>query len=685
MVLTRRDTALLVAGVAAVLTIPVMAVVAGQFGTALLPLPSWVAYLGTGAYAAWRQPHHRAARRMLLWGTLMTVAYAAGASYSAWVALNGVPSWAWLALLGLESLMWLGNAAALGMFVVFPDGSYRSAVDRWVVRVVLLALPVLVLAQLLGRRTIGTGDLVWDDFASGENPFARSSLSLPGAVGDGVIRVGLPFILLAGAVLLLVRRRRSGSRERAQIAWPLFGIGATAVCGLALGVLNALTAPWPTWVQVVAYAPLVLLVPVCVLIGMIRHELLDIRIVVRRSLLYGALWVAITAAYVGLAGLVGVVAGSRLPLAMAVATTVLVTFLAAPARRRLEHVADRLVFGKRIDRDQLVGEVGRQLAGGSTPDDATEAVAEAVRQGVRAEWVRVRLGPHEATASTGRGVPGSGAAAGLLLPLVLDDACLGEITCGPKEDGSYSERDRLLLETLGRQAAWAARHAELTSALTTKVGELEASRTRLLHAEEAGRRQLERDLHDGVQQELVGLLTRLGLVANQLKRDPTMAARTLAEAHADARRALEDLQELVRGIHPAILTDRGLVPAVEERAARMPLAVRVISDPVTRLTRLAADVESCAYFVVSECLTNVVKHSRAVNAGVTFSGSPPCLRIEVCDDGIGFDPSTVPMNGSGLAGLRDRVETLAGAFRVTSTPGSGTIVRVELPTSGARK
>lgn len=671
--LRRRDLVVLVVGLAAVAVRPALGIAAGQPGRAWMSVPNALTYVLLGGYAAWRRPGHRAASRMLLWGSTQAVALAAGAAYSA-VAARGAPSWAWAAVLLLEALAWSTSYAALALFVVFPDGTYRTSLDRAVVRwAPMLAVGCLV-AQVLGQAQLRLQDLVLEDAVTAHNPVALGALATVGDAGWWVLGVSSPLVILAGAALLFVRWRGSGAEDRRRIQWPLAALAATAACTLVLGFVNTVLPPPSQLVQFLVYLPVTFLVPTGLLVGMLRHDLLDLRVVVRRTLLYGGLWLGITAAYVVLAGVVGVVASKRLPLALAVATTVLVTWVLATARGPLAALADRLVFGKRVDRAQLIGDVGRRLAAGTPTDDVAGTLAQSVRQGVRASWAQVRLDGTLGSASrTPGGNPGP---AELVVPIQVDDVEVGEISCGPKEGGRYDDRDRALLETLGRQAAWAARHGHLTAELTAKVAELEASRTRIVRAEEGGRRRLERDLHDGVQQDLVALLTRLGLVANQLRRDPALAATTLTEAQADARRSLEDLQDLVRGIHPTLLTDRGLVTAVEERSSRMPFPIRVTTDQAVRARRLPAEVEGTAWFVVSESLANTAKHARASSASVRFEVPGDHLVVEVTDDGVGFDPHVT--RGTGLDGLRDRVEAIGGSFALTSGP-TGTVVRAAIP------
>ena len=198
-----------------------------------------------------------------------------------------------------------------------------------------------------------------------------------------------------------------------------------------------------------------------------------------------------------------------------------------------------------------------------------------------------------------------------------------------------------------------------------------------MQAEEAGRRRIERDIHDGVQQELVALLAKARLARNQLARDPGLAATTLAELQADTRQALEDLRELAHGIHPPVLTDRGLLEAIEGQLARLPVPVYVEADGLGRDSRYPAEIEGAAYFLVCEAVTNALKHAAANRIDVRLAALPGGLRVEIADDGRGFEPSGVA--GSGLRGLADRVEALGGQLEIVSRPAVGTRLIAVLP------
>ena len=206
-----------------------------------------------------------------------------------------------------------------------------------------------------------------------------------------------------------------------------------------------------------------------------------------------------------------------------------------------------------------------------------------------------------------------------------------------------------------------------------RASELRAARRRIIEAADAARAKLERDLHDGAQQQLVNLALRLRIARTELPGRPDEAARLLDDAIELAATATTELRELAAGIHPAILTHRGLGPAVTRLASRMPVAVRLLECPEARF---APPVEASVYFVISEALTNVAKHSGATAATVRISCDEDRLVVEVSDDGAGGADLT---GGTGLSGLADRVAALDGELTFASPAGDGTTVNVEIP------
>jgi signal transduction histidine kinase len=202
---------------------------------------------------------------------------------------------------------------------------------------------------------------------------------------------------------------------------------------------------------------------------------------------------------------------------------------------------------------------------------------------------------------------------------------------------------------------------------------LAASRARIVGAGDAERRRLERNLHDGAQQRLVSLALQLRLTQSAIERRPDAVAGLLEEAQAELARALDELRELARGIHPAILTDRGLGPALEAILARAPLPVELTDLPEQRLPER---VEAAVYYVVAETVTNIAKHAQAESATVSVTLAHNTARVVITDNGIG---GADPARGSGLRGLADRIEALEGGLRVESPASSGTRIEAQIP------
>ena len=225
---------------------------------------------------------------------------------------------------------------------------------------------------------------------------------------------------------------------------------------------------------------------------------------------------------------------------------------------------------------------------------------------------------------------------------------------------------------LGAQAAAVLLSSPRQAELAERIETLESSRAGAVDVQDTELRRIERDLHDGAQARLVALGMSLGMAEHTLAEDPKRAGELLAEARVGAEQALRELRDLARGIHPPVLSDRGLEAAIAALAASTPMQVAV---SVRLDERPSAVVESAAYFVAAEALANAAKHAHAEHVQVRAARVGDVLELEVCDDGLGgADPA-----GSGLVGLRRRVEALDGKFALSSPAGGPTRVRAELP------
>jgi signal transduction histidine kinase len=246
----------------------------------------------------------------------------------------------------------------------------------------------------------------------------------------------------------------------------------------------------------------------------------------------------------------------------------------------------------------------------------------------------------------------------------------GELVAAIVHDALNFDRE---LDAIGAAAAIALENERLDAELRAKVAELRESRSRMLRIGLEERRRLERDLHDGAQQRLVSMALGMRLARDRMREDPDAAERMLDGASSELDAALEELRELARGIHPAVLSDRGLDAALETLARRAPLPVELNRDARERLPE---SIELAAYFVVSEALTNVAKYADATHAQVNVARRNGKLLIEVTDDGVG---GADPGNGTGLRGLADRLAVIEGRLEVDSPPGAGTTIRARIP------
>jgi len=241
------------------------------------------------------------------------------------------------------------------------------------------------------------------------------------------------------------------------------------------------------------------------------------------------------------------------------------------------------------------------------------------------------------------------------------------------EHDPFLYEDRELLEAVGAAARLAVENSRLQAQLRAQLAEVRASRARIVAAGDAERRRLERDLHDGAQQRLLGIRLALKLARSRVGHDDAEVQELLTEADTELMTGLDELRSLARGIHPAVLTDEGLAAALASLARRATVPVEISSVPEERL---AAPVEAAAYFVASEALANVAKHAHASSVTITVTRANGWVSLEVADDGVGGADVS---RGSGLSGLRDRVEALDGRLEITSRAAAGTMLRAEFP------
>jgi signal transduction histidine kinase len=353
-------------------------------------------------------------------------------------------------------------------------------------------------------------------------------------------------------------------------------------------------------------------------------------------------------------------------------------------RERLERAADRWVLGARLAGYAGLNRFGRILTQAPGSDGLLSDLAGEVRRGLGLTWARVTLeapdgGPlREAADGTPAGEPSA------VVPIEYPGVSLGRIECGPRRDGPLLAEDLRLLAYFAAQAAVGVHNLYLAAALSRSVAEirdqaaeLAASRDRVVAGQDAERRRIQRVLHDGVQQEIVALSARAGLVRQQLLRGDPAAADGLTEMQRDLATTLRDVREIAYAIHPPVLSDRGLLEAIEAQSGRLALPMVVRADPRLRGVRFGEQIEITAWYVLAEALSNVVKHAGASEVEVSLSQQDGRLGLVIRDDGCGFDLDRP--RGLGLAGLSDRLDTIGGSLVINSGAGLGTSVCVHIP------
>jgi signal transduction histidine kinase len=546
--------------------------------------------------------------------------------------------------------------AVTAIAYVFPDGRLPSPRWRRVAILAAASFAVLIVVALVST------DRYSERFRAVSSPLP----DLPESV------VSVPFLisglgafagLVAAVLALRLRFKRSSGVERLQLKWLAYAAGLVPAAVVA-SIIESSIAGGEGAVTAIATSLALTAIPVAIGIAVMRYRLYDIDRLVNRTLVYVTMTAGLAAIFAAVSLVLGVAIGSGSTLPTA-AATLAVALVFGPLRSRVQILVDR-----RFDRARYEGlrKIERFLAelraGRAAPEATGEVMADAIGDPslelffwLPAEQIHV-----DASGRAVEELPAAGAArtpvrrGALQLATVVHDRALGW-----RPD---------LLESVIGAAGLAIEIARLRVEVRRRLAEVEESRARIVTAGYQERRRLERDLHDGAQQRLVSIGLALRHVQGRLPA-PSREAEELDATVAALAEAIEELRELARGVRPAGLDD-GLAAALRELAARSPLATTVDAT----LERFDDSLETAAYFVASEALTNAAKHADASDVSVSAGRRNGNLVVSVRDDGLG---GAVPSEGSGLAGMIDRVAALGGTLTVDSPPGRGTLVTAELP------
>ncbi|HZN88495.1 MAG TPA: histidine kinase [Thermoleophilaceae bacterium] len=647
-----------------------VAVVLGVLGSALEVLagshadPWWeramggavfVASLAVGLMLSARLPRHPVGwlllANALLFGTIGVAA--AYAQYAVLEDPGALPGAGW-AVLWDQSSWPLLYAVLLAIVLVFPDGRLPSrGWRRWAVGGAVALVVFLILSFF--------------DTEPFESPYEDVERPLPSL--PGVVQVLWPFAMLGilaslvgGAMSVRIRYRRARGVERLQLRWLAYSavLVPLSVIVCLVGVLISEDAEDGGLLTAV-FLFMLGAFPVSIGVAVLRYRLYEIDRLINRTLVYGVLTVLLAAAYAATTLVLAATLGSG-----SAWTTAGATLAAAaafrPLRARVQDAVDRRFNRARYDALRRTESFLEALRAGTAVPEEVEPLLRDVLGDPQLE-LRYWLPASEQYVDS-RGYPAGGEREAM--PVSRGGRPLALVVHGPIDP----ERPRLLEEVV-EAAGLAIEIARLNAELRRQLEEVATSRARIVAAGYEERRRIERDLHDGAQQRLVSIGLALRHAQHELAPSANGTQAALDSAVRELALAIEELRELARGVRPAQL-DGGLAPALRELAGRAPLAVGVSAGG----ERFPHDVEAAAYFIASEGLTNAVKHSGASTVEVSAARQDGRLVISVSDDGAGGADSA---GGSGLRGLRDRVEAHGGTLRVESRAGAGTTLTAELP------
>jgi signal transduction histidine kinase len=600
-------------------------------------------YAGTGALLVHLRPRNAIGWLLVITGLLGALS-ATAVAYGSYGTRLADPAWPLADVVTqVGSMAWcpaLLVPASL-LVAVYPSGRLPARWWRWPVGAVTVGLVVVTVG---GSLTQGA----YDDIAVGQAP-----LVLPEAWWVTLAGVAAGIAIVAGTVTIwgatVVRLVRARSPERAQLAW--------LVC-VVLPLMVAVFLIPTQWV----WLPLALMVPGSILIGVVRYRLLGI--VVSRALVYAALTAAVVVLYLSVAGVVAAALGRTLSAVPAAVAAALIAVALGPARGRLQAAADRLVYGRRRDPVGAVTELGDRVAT-AEETDLLPAALGTVTAALRAPgaWV------------TRPGDPPAEDGGTVAMPLRVGGRDVGTLHLAQRHPGEpFTAGDLRLLAALAPQVAVVVRALELT-------GWLERERDRVLTATHAERDRIRRDLHDGLGPSLAGI--GLGVQAVQAHLDgwaDDPSATLLARLKDEVDAAVGEVRRIIDGLRPQPLDDVGFVAAVCRHADALApsVPVRVTAE---ELPPLPPDVETAAYRITQEALTNVARHAGARSAEVALRARDGRLEVAVVDDGTGFgteeDDAPRP-DGVGLGSMRIRAQAVGGELTVTSG-SAGTRVIAGLP------
>jgi signal transduction histidine kinase len=647
-------------------------------------------YSVTGAVLASRQPRNAIGWLLLTIGGLFLLTGLSDESMQ-WLYRNGPTTNPVAPVVGLiTSMFWLPMIAIASLlFLLFPTGSVPSPRWRFLPWVIGAAVGVFLVGVLLHPGPLEDTGLEGVEIT---NPFGVSALEDVTTVAISAASVVVLIGIVPCFVALVVRFVRARGEERQQIRWLASVAAALFVLvlvqiPLTLALGDALERSFlGEALFIVTFALVGIGVPVAMGIAVLRYRLYDLDLVVRKTIVFAVLVVLVMIVSLGVLLLVSsTVTDLTRDEVQAVGIAMFLVGLSVwPLWRFARRIADRVVYGGRATPYEVLAAFGHRVGETYSADDVLPRMAELLGQATGATsahvWIAVGDG-FRPVASWPADVPADAIPNPDAIGVVTERAAgmaavrdrgevLGALSVDMPASDPMSPAKQRIVGDLAAQAGLLLRNVRL-------IEELRDSRRRIVSAQDDRAKKLERDIHDGAQQQLVALAVKARLARALTERDPARVGEMLGEIETETQAALEDLRDLARGIYPPLLADRGLVEALGAQARKSPVPVTIEPDG---LGRYRPEVEAGVYFSVLEALQNIAKYAEARSVRVMLGADVAEVRFEVTDDGRGFDPSDTKL-GTGLQGIVDRVSALGGEVEITSHPGRGTTVAGRVPTS----
>ena len=599
--------------------------------------------LSTAGFLIWRKAHQRVPVLAAFVGTAL-----ATSTLSQALAYTDPRFW-----LLAQFIVFVQMAGLLPLFCLFPDGRFQPRPMRWVVLAYGLACVIYLIPRHQEWLAPGTpGGALWLIF-------------------------GLVSLLVVVVTLFYRFRRAATFAQQEQMLWVLAGLGLAALVvlwGAPLRLANSsftlfeMMLPNVSGAMVITGLLLTLGSFTCLFVALVNYEPVDTQLLVNRALVYVALTAFVISGYGLIVGYLSTVFHSDYFLFSLIATG-LVAVAFNPLRDRLQHAVNRLMYGDRDDPYHALSRLGQRLETTIEPSAVLTTTVETVAQTLKLPYVAIALKQgNEIQRVAAHGTESTPAAQ---FPLSYAGEAVGELIVAPRTGEALNAADQRVLADL-------ARHIGVTAHAFRLAADLERARLRIVTAREETRRRLGSDLHDGVGHQLAGLARKAEMAANLLERDPTAARAVLAEVTQQLNTAITQVRGLAHQLHPPELELLGLVGALRERAQTQNcFAIRVDAPDV--LPPLPTAVETAAYYIALETLTNVEKHAGAKSCQIRLALTKDTLELEIADDGRGLPPEKTKGLGLGLLSMQARAAEVGGTCRVESKPEGGARVSVYLP------